>query len=142
MRRALPSPRRSPCPLNAFLELLGDKWTLLIVRDLMFKGRTSYKDFLAGGEGVATNILADRLRRLESAGIVVSGNDGADARRRVYRLTPKGLDLAPALVEMILWGAEHQETAAPISVIRKMTRDREAFLTELRRAHDNPREAP
>ena len=60
--------RRSACPLNATLEILGDRWSLLIVRDLIFKGRTTYKDFLAGGEGIATNILADRLRRLGAEG--------------------------------------------------------------------------
>jgi len=60
-------------PLNATLEVLGDRWSLLIVRDLIFKGRTTYKDFLAGGEGIATNVLADRLRRLEAEGVIEKG---------------------------------------------------------------------
>ena len=102
MGRHLASPDRSACPIYAFLEPLGDRWALLIVRDLLFKGRTRYGDFLEGGEGIATNILASRLRRLESSGIVESRSDGADARKRIYRLTPKGLDLAPALIEMVL----------------------------------------
>lgn len=135
MGDALPSPHRSSCPLNAFLELLGDRWALLIVRDFLFKGRTRYKDFLDGGEGVATNILAGRLRRLESAGVIDARGDDTDARKRIYRLTPKGLDLAPALVEMILWGAKHHKTEAPPAVIQRMTHDRAGFLLELRRAH-------
>jgi len=134
MKGPLPRAKRSACPLNAFLELLGDRWTLLIIRDLLFKGRTRYREFLEGGERVATNILANRLRRLESAGIVVSHSDGTDARKRIYRLTPKGIDLAPALVEMVLWGAKHHQTAAPPSVIRRMTLKRAAFLAEVRRA--------
>ena len=135
MKACVVSPKRSECPLNAFLETLGDKWSLLIVRDLLFKRRTSYKDFLAGGECVATNILATRLRSLESAGIITSRDDASDARKRVYRLTPKGLDLAPILVEMIIWGAEHFKTAAPPEVIGHMKRDRDGFLTALRRDH-------
>src|SRR5690349_11077859 len=100
MKKRLIPERRSDCPLNAALEVLGDRWSLLIVRDLMFKGRTTYKDFLAGGEGVATNILADRLRRLEVEGVIEKGRDPVDARRMVYRLTTKGLALGPLLVEM------------------------------------------
>src|SRR2546426_8138998 len=69
--------RRSDCPLNATLEVLGDRWSLLIVRDLMFKGRTTYKDFLAGGEGIATNVLANRLQRLEAEGVIGKGRDAA-----------------------------------------------------------------
>lgn len=127
------SPRRSECPLNAFLETLGDKWSLLIVRDILFKRRTSYKDFLESGERVATNILAARLRMLESAGIITGRDDASDARKRVYRLTPKGLDLAPVLIEMILWGAKHFKTAAPPEIIRRMERDRGGFLADIRR---------
>src|SRR2546428_5715329 len=81
----------------------------------MFKGRTTYKDFLAGGEGIATNVLANRLQRLEAEGVIGKGRDAADARRLVYRLTTKGLALAPVLVEMIVWGARHYQTVAPQS---------------------------
>src|SRR5213594_3085258 len=132
MKKRVVSPRRSGCPLNATLEVLGDRWSLLIVRDLMFKGRTTYKDFLAGGEGIATNVLADRLQRLEAEGIIEKGRDAADARRLVYRLTTKGLALAPVLVEMIVWGAGHYQTAAPPATIREMTQHRERFLADIR----------
>jgi len=115
------------------LPTAGDRWSLLIVRDLIFKGRTTYKDFLAGGEGIATNVLADRLRRLGAEGVIKKGRDAADARRLVYRLTAKGLALAPVLVEMIVWGAGHYQTAAPPATIREMTQHRERFLAELSR---------
>ena len=124
--------RRSRCPLNATLEAFGDGWSLLIVRDLMFKGRTTFKDFLDAEEGIATNILADRLQRLEGLGIVARERDPGDARRVRYRLTEKGLDLAPVLVEMILWGARYEDTDAPPRTVRRMTEDRECFIAEMR----------
>jgi len=132
MKKRVVAERRSDCPLNATLEVLGDRWSLLIVRDLLFKERTTYKDFLAGGEGIATNVLADRLKRLEAAGVIEKGRDAADARRLVYRLTTKGFSLAPVLVEMIVWGARHYRTAAPPATIREMTEHRERFLADIR----------
>ena len=132
MNKRVIARRRSDCPLNTTLEVLGDRWSLLIVRDLMFKGRTTYKDFLAGGEGIATNVLADRLRRLEAEGLIEKGRAAADARRLIYRLTPSGLALAPVLVEMIVWGARHYDTAAPPATIREMTEHRERFLAAIR----------
>ena len=132
MQKRVVAKRRSDCPLNATLEVFGDRWSLLIVRDLLFKGRTAYKDFLAGGEGIATNVLADRLRRLAVEGVIEKGRDPADARRLVYRLTTKGLALAPVLVEMIVWGAHHYQTAAPPTTIREMTDHRERFLADIR----------
>ena len=132
MKKRVVSKRRSDCPLNATLEVFGDRWSLLIVRDLLFKRRTAYKDFLAGGAGIATNVLADRLRRLAVEGVIEKGRDTGDARRLVYRLTTKGFALAPVLVEMIVWGARHHQTAAPPAVIREMTEHRERFLANTR----------
>src|SRR2546428_13149281 len=117
MKKRVVAERRSDCPLNATLEVLGDRWSLLIVRDLLFKGRTMYKDFLAGGEGIATNVLANRLRRLEAEGVIEKGRDAADARRLGYRLTTKGLTLAPVLLAMNVWGARPYQTAAPASTV-------------------------
>jgi DNA-binding HxlR family transcriptional regulator len=125
--------RRSACPLNATLEIFGDAWSLLIVRDLLFMGRTAFKELLEGGEGIATNILAARLQRLEAHGIIERQPDASDARKTIYRLTPKGLDLAPVLVELILWAARHEQTDAPQAVVRRMTTHREQFIDELRR---------
>ncbi len=124
--------RRSACPLNVSLELLGDRWSLLIIRDLMFQGFRTYKEFLGSEEGIATNILADRLRRLEACEIITTEREVTDRRKLIYRLTAKGIDLAPVLVELILWGARYEDTAAPRAVIRKMEKQREEFLEELR----------
>src|SRR2546426_11622642 len=109
MRKRVVAERRSDCPLNATLEVLGDRWSLLIVRDLMFKGRTTYKDFLAGGEGIATNVLANRLQRLEAEGVIGQGRDAADARRLVPGHTQKGLPLAPGLVVVIGCAGRHYQ---------------------------------
>jgi DNA-binding HxlR family transcriptional regulator len=126
--------RRSGCPISIALELLGDAWSLLIVRDLMFKNRRTYNDFLTGGEGIASNILASRLRKLEDAGIVEKLRDADDARRFVYRLTMKGIDLAPVLVELVVWSARHETTDAPPSVVKLMRTDRDAFIASVRLA--------
>ena len=140
MDRGKPKPCRSDCPLNAVLETLGDSWSLLVVRDLMFKGRSSYRAFLEAEEGIATNILSDRLRRLERWGVIERRRDPDDGRRIVYGLTEKGLDLAPVLLEMIVWGAKHYRTAAPPAIIRRMTEDRERFLKQLRASLTKKRE--
>jgi DNA-binding HxlR family transcriptional regulator len=125
--------RRSSCPVNASLEILGDRWSLLIIRDLMLRSYCTYKEFLSSDERIATNILADRLQRLEAAGIITTSRDAEDRRKVVYRLTAKGIDLAPIVVELILWGAQHESTDAPPAAIRKMRARREQFLTEIRR---------
>lgn len=116
------------------LELFGDAWSLLIVRDLMFKGLRTFGEFLNAGEGIASNVLADRLARLEAAGIVLRHRDPDDARRRIYRLTEKGIDLAPTLLEIVLWSARHEETEAPESTLHAMRTHREEFLAQVRRA--------
>src|SRR3970040_858009 len=125
--------RRSGCPISIALEMLGDAWSLLIVRDLMFKDRRTYNDFLGSGEGIASNILADRLLKLEGAGIVEKRRDPSDARRFVYRLSEKGIDLAPVLVELVFWSARHETTDAPSSVVRAMRSDGAAFIANVRK---------
>ena len=125
--------RRSGCPISIALEMLGDAWSLLIVRDLMFKDRRTYNDFFGSGEGIASNILADRLLKLEGASIVEKRRDPSDARRFVYRLSEKGIDLAPVLVELVIWSARHETTDAPSSVVRAMRSDRAAFIANVRK---------
>ena len=102
-KRAAPAPRRSPCPVACSLDLFGDRWTLLIVRDLLF-GRTRFKDFTASPEGIPTNILADRLERLLAHDVVeqIPAEDGT--KRLAYRLTEKGKALGPVLKAMRDWG--------------------------------------
>lgn len=124
---------RSGCPISIALELLGDAWSLLIVRDLMFKDRRTYNDFLTGGEGIASNVLADRLRKLEGAGVIEKRRDPKDARRFLYRLSPKGIDLAPVLVELVIWSARYEQTDAPRALVRSMRTDRAALLADVRR---------
>jgi DNA-binding HxlR family transcriptional regulator len=132
---SLPASRKpkSHCPIHFALNVFGDAWTLLIVRDLMFKGKSSYRDFLDGGEGISTNILADRLARLESDGIITRDViHTADARTH-YRLTDKGLDLMPLLLEMIAWSAKYdRKTAATEDFVHRVRRDRDALVKELR----------
>jgi len=123
---------RSACPISLALEIFGDSWSLLIVRDLMFKGRKTFRELLEAGEGMATNVLAERLSRLETHGLLEKGRDPVDARRQLYRLTPKGMDLAPVLVEMVLWSAAYLDTDAPPRTVEAMRSDRAAFLDEVR----------
>jgi len=124
---------RSGCPVSVSLDVFGDRWSLLIVRDLMVRGFRSFRQFLQSGEGIATNILADRLRKLRAAGIVVAEGEARDARKVNYRLTAKGIDLAPVLLELLIWGARHEPTAAPCALIANMERNRRAVLAEVRR---------
>ncbi len=127
------SKQRSGCPVSISLEILGDRWSLLIIRDLMIRGFRTFKDFQGSGEGIATNILADRLQKLEASGIITSSTDPTDARRVNYRLTEKGIDLAPVLLEFLIWGARHEETMAPRALILQMESNRNQFLAEVRR---------
>ncbi|MBI2977536.1 MAG: helix-turn-helix transcriptional regulator [Rhodospirillales bacterium] len=124
--------RRSACPLNVSLEVFGDRWSLLVVRDLMFGGHRTFKEFLDSGEKIATNVLAERLQRLEANEIIERCRDADDARKVNYALTKKGIALAPVLVEMIIWGARHEETAAPPEIIRRMVADRDGVVAEIR----------
>jgi DNA-binding HxlR family transcriptional regulator len=124
---------RSGCPVSMSLEIFGDRWSLLIVRDLMVRGCRTFKEFQESGEGIASNILADRLRHLEAASIIVAEPEASDARRVNYRLTEKGIDLAPVLLELLIWGARHQPTLAPCAAIEHMATHREGMLAEVRR---------
>jgi DNA-binding HxlR family transcriptional regulator len=128
-----PIRNRSGCPVSMSLEVFGDRWSLLIVRDLMVRGFRTFRDFTNSGEGIATNILADRLRSLVTAGIIESEADPQDGRRVNYRLTEKGIDLAPVMLDLLIWGAQHENTGAPVSVIEEMARNRDAVLAETRR---------
>ena len=125
--------RRSGCPVSISLEMLGDRWSLLIVRDLMVRGYRTFKDFQGSSEKIATNILADRLKKLEAAGIVHAEPETTDRRRVNYRLTEKGIDLAPVLLDLLIWAARHEETGAPCALIMDMEKNREAVLSEARR---------
>lgn len=98
---------RSHCPVNFALESIGDQWSLLILRDMIFRGKRSYNEFLNSEEGFATNILAARLVGLEKQGILIKEVDPEDRRKNVFILTQKGLDLVPLIFEMMLWSAKY-----------------------------------
>lgn len=98
---------RSHCPVNFALESIGDRWALLILRDIVFRGKCTYGEFLKSEEGFSTNILASRLSQLVEAGILQLDVHEIDGRKGVYSLTEKGLDLIPLLFEMVLWSAKH-----------------------------------
>jgi len=133
---------RSGCPVSISLERFGDRWSLLIIRDLMVRGLRTFKQFQESGEGIATNILADRLNKLELNGIVIAELDERDARKLNYRLTKKGIDLAPVLLELLIWGAQHEPTGAPCEVIANMAENRQAVLAEVRRRWEERDPAP
>ncbi len=103
--------RRSPCPIACSLDLLGDKWTMLIIRDLAL-GKTSFKDFATGPENIPTNILSDRLSRLMENDVISQAPVEGDGRRLSYHLTPKGVALRPVLLALLDWGLEWIEGTA------------------------------
>jgi DNA-binding HxlR family transcriptional regulator len=104
---------------------------LLIIRDMMLLGSRTFKELLNSYERPATNILTERLRRLESFGILTTESDASDGRKVVYELTQKGVDLAPVLTEMVLWAAAHEETENE-PLVRQMKKDKEAFVAGIR----------
>ena len=134
------SKRRSTCPLNATVEMLGDRWSLLIIRDMMLRGFHSYKEFMECYEGIATNILADRLRKLIAYGIITAEPDPSDGRKLIYFLTAKGIDLSPVLTEMVLWAAAHEETGNQ-ELIRQMRADKAKVIAGVRERWNQNRPA-
>lgn len=132
MARRISRPRRSSCPIATSLDIFGDRWSLLIIRDLLFTDNRRFSDFARAGEAIATNVLADRLELLECEGLIFRRADPADGRKFVYNLTEKGFDLAPVIVEMVIWAARHERTAAPPDLVREMERDPSEFVEGLR----------
>lgn len=125
------APPRSLCPISLALDLVGDSWSLIVVRDLMFKNISSFNGFLNAGEGIASNVLSERLARLEAGGIILREKDPSDGRRYIYRLTAKGADLAPVLVSLVLWSAKHTQTDAPAELVAAMASDPQGFAARV-----------
>jgi DNA-binding HxlR family transcriptional regulator len=122
-----PKIMRSDCPLNFGLEVFGDKWSLLIIRDLLLFGKRNYGEFLASKEGISTNILADRLTHLEREGLITREKDAEHRRKKIYKPTQKGMDLMPILLEIGLWSKRYGNEACRSNM--------EAILTKI--ANDN-----
>lgn len=117
---------RSHCPTNYAIEHFGDKWSLLIIRDLMFKGKRHYNEFFESEEKVSTSVLGDRLKQLEESGIIVKGKDLVKKSRIKYSLTQKGIDMLPFMVDMISWSGKYD----------KETEASEVFLSQAKEGRD------
>jgi DNA-binding HxlR family transcriptional regulator len=138
-RRSAAEKRRSGCPLNASVEMLGDRWSLLIIRDMMLRGASTFKEFLDSYERIATNVLADRLRKLVEYKIIRTQPDPSDGRKLNYVLTRKGIDLAPVLTEMVLWAAAHEKTENQ-ALVHQMRSGKKKFLAAvLQNWHQRPK---
>jgi DNA-binding HxlR family transcriptional regulator len=98
---------RSTCPISTALELVGDRWTLLVIRDLMFAGKRHFREFLQSEEAISSNVLADRLNSLVENGIVTRRDDPTHTQKAIYSLTGKGLELLPVLIAMSAWTQQH-----------------------------------
>jgi len=125
----LPNKRpRSNCPINYAVEIIGDKWSLLIIRDIVYYGKKTHGEFLRSEEKIATNILADRLLRLECEGIIQKNADPKDKRREFFSLTPKGLGFIPLLLDLQLWsdafGPSYISRSAPLAAAIKENREK------------------
>ncbi len=132
---------RSGCPINLTLEQLGDRWSLIVVRDVMFGNRRSFGDLLSQSEeGIASNILSDRLKKLTEGGLLSRAPDPAHKQKWVYSLTEPAIQLVPLLVQMGAWGRRHTKPSWELSVRAELLEDGgpplwDAFMDELRFMH-------
>lgn len=126
------SKKRSDCPVSSSLEVWGDKWSLLIVRDLMFAKQCTYGDFLKSGEKIATNILASRLQTLEENGIITKSDHPGSKAKVLYQLTQKGIDLLPLMVEINLWAEKYYDLPDDRkAMLIEVKKDREGFIKKM-----------
>lgn len=118
--------RRSNCPVSIAVDLLGDRWTLLILRDMLLNGRFHFNDLLSADEGIAPNILSDRLRKLSEAGMIESRKDPRDGRKTLNLPTDRAIDLLPVILELGTWAAKHfQDTSAPKGAVTDYQNNRD-----------------
>ena len=132
---------RSGCPINLTLEVVGDRWSLILIRDIMFGNRRHFRELLArSNEGIASNILADRLKRLVAHGILTKGDDPTHKQKAVYSLTEKGIELLPLLIQMGTWGRRYLPTTPELAIRQELMEQGgpallEDFMAELRHLH-------
>lgn len=128
--------RTSGCPITFALDTFGDRWSLLIIREIMLKGNKTYSDFLASDEGIATNILVDRLKHLEAEGIITKNRDPDNRRSFIYALTEKGLALMPIILEIVIWSGAYDDRGVALhDVLEKIKADRKSLETSLSNAN-------
>ena len=120
------------CPISFAMDMFGDRWSLLVIRDMMLLGKRRYSEFLASSEGISTNILADRLKQMQRLGLVEKFRDPTDGKASVYLLTDKGLSLFPVLLEVIRWGLQHDEhSMVPDPIAAALLDDSQVLATEV-----------
>jgi len=125
--------RQSGCPIAFGLDTFGDRWTLLVIREMMLRGKKTYSDFLDAEEGISTNILADRLKHLEAEGIIDKRIDPDNRRSFTYSLTEKGFDLAPIILEIVQWSGKYDHRPVALrDVLEEIRKDRAAFEARIR----------
>ncbi|HLF34547.1 MAG TPA: helix-turn-helix domain-containing protein [Cyclobacteriaceae bacterium] len=121
--------KRSDCPVSSALDIIGDKWSLLVIRDIMLSGKNTYNGFLGSEEKIATNILADRLAMLEYAGILRKERHPQSKAKILYRISKKGIDLLPVLLELILWSDKYLPISAQArQFAREIRKDKEGII--------------
>ena len=123
--------KRSNCPISCSLEVFGDKWSFLIIRDIMLRGKVSYSEFLTSEEKIASNILVNRLSVLEAEGIVVKEVSPVNKSKFIYSLTKKGVDLLPIVIEIMDWGAKYNANCPRKEFGKKIKKDKAAVIKEL-----------
>ena len=131
---------RSECVMNRMVEVFGDQWSLLVIRDIIFMNRRHFRELLTKSlEGIASNILADRLQRLVEQGIIVKSHDPSHKQKAIYSLTEKGIGLLPLLMEMVLWGQKYLPDSTLTGLARVLEEGgpklRAQFTAELRETH-------
>jgi len=123
--------KRSDCPISCSLDIIGDKWSLLIIRDVMLRGKMSYSEFLNSEERIATNILVSRLTILEGEKILVKDVSPENKSKYIYSLTQKGADLLPIIIELMDWGAKYNKNCPRKELGQRIKKDKAAVVREL-----------
>ena len=132
---------RSGCPINLTLEILGDRWSLLVLRDMMFGDRRHFRELLGKSEeGIASNILADRLKKLTAQGMITRADDPTHKQKAIYSLTEKAIQLVPIMAMVGGWGRKHLPVSEELSIRAQLLEEGgppmwDAFMDELRRLH-------
>ncbi|HZD24881.1 MAG TPA: helix-turn-helix domain-containing protein [Alphaproteobacteria bacterium] len=138
---------RSGCPINLTLEVLGDRWSLLIIRDMMFGDRRHFRELLRSEEGISSNILAERLKRLTEQGIITRADDPSHRQKALYSLTEQGIELLPVLAQMSVWGRKYLPVSEELEIRARLLQEGgpamwAEFMDELREIHlGQPRKA-